>query len=291
LESFAKLFIFLIVFGVLVDNFLDINYYGFLASKNFYENESHRLSLYPNIANSGFFAFIFFAMYSVNVGTARKYWWILAICVVIAAISRVRSIEIAMLLYLVSRFVLEKNKKLNPGWILALCVIFSASPLFVTSAYRLIYEFSSNNEFLLHLLFRGTSNLSSEGLDNQVFRPLVWVAHWNFFADSNFLMGVGPNKLSELVEESLPYGDSVGFLSRLLALYGLPSIFFFLQILLWLVNRVVQRDIWACALFPSIFFLMMNWGSVFHPSNGFALLLLIFLARGRVSIEPAGHKP
>jgi hypothetical protein len=285
LNSFAKLFIFLIAFGLLVDIFLDINHYGFLASKNYYANESHRLSLYPNIANSGFFAFIFLALFSLNLNVARKYWWILVASLLIALISHVRSIQIAILLYLAFRFFLEINKNMSPRRMLFFSVIFAVLPLFLTNAYGVLYQLSTYSDFLLDFLFRGDSTLSGEGLDNQIFRPLVWAEHWNIFAESDFLMGVGPKQLSELVDLRLTYGDSVGFLSRLLALYGLPAILFFLQILYWLTSRASQRDTWACAMFPPTFFLMMTWGSAFHPSNGFAMLLLLILIRGRACVD------
>ena len=128
------------------------------------------------------------------------------------------------------------------------------------------------------------TNLSANALElSGILRPYLWKIHWDIFVQSPSGWG-HPRRLDQLVcKDERCYAMAVtliSFLSRLLATYGLVSICFYAQMLVWLRRHIRAREAWACALFPAVVFLMMSWGAAFHPSTGFAMLVMLLLAWG-----------
>lgn len=278
--ALMKLFILILVAGIIIDKAFDTNFYGVFTPSNRDALLSGRISLYPNIGNTGFYAFAFFAIFTIDMAIAKKYWWILLVCLYFAVFSKVRSVEIAICIYLAFRYILTRYRVVSTGKVICLALLFIIVPLLLTNAYMLLYNLASNNELLTQIFFRGQGNLSADELEDQIFRPLAWLLHIDTFLDSNLLMGVGQTKLQSIIDNKLKYGDSIAFLTRLLAIYGLPAVLFVVQMFVWLKRHALERDYWACALFPAIFFLMMSWGAVFHPANGFSMLLMLILING-----------
>jgi hypothetical protein len=84
----------------------------------------------------------------------------------------------------------------------------------------------------------------------------------------------------------------------LLATYGIAGALFTLYLVRRLRVLAWRDDRWACACFPAIFVLMMNWGSVFHPTDGIFIILTLMITKGsagfvrRLQISPLpAHNP
>jgi hypothetical protein len=72
--------------------------------------------------------------------------------------------------------------------------------------------------------------------------------------------------------------------------YGLPSLFFAGYVVHELARLARARDAWGCACFPGILFMLMNWGSVFHPTNAFFVLFFLILTRGASALSDETEK-
>ena len=88
----------------------------------------------------------------------------------------------------------------------------------------------------------------------------------------NLLDHVSGNLLPELQNSG-----SESFPTRLLASYGSPTLLLLVYLLGQLARVARSGDVWACACFPAIVFTMMNWGSVFHPTNAFFVLFFLLI--------------
>jgi hypothetical protein len=102
-------------------------------------------------------------------------------------------------------------------------------------------------------------------------------------------MGLGAFDFFEMQIEELNVGTTPAGneaqLTRLLATYGFPSLLYSWYLISRLREIAKNRDVWAVACFPTILLLMMQWGSVFHPSdaNG-AIFLLIAIHGGQAFV-------
>ncbi len=114
------------------------------------------------------------------------------------------------------------------------------------------------------------------------------------FWESPYLMGQGRN-LAESASTSLinaghARSDSVSFVTRLLATYGLAAFGLIVFVMERCIYHARRDDIWGAAMVAMILFLMMSWGSLFHPTNGIYALAFLILGKGSQAItddEPA----
>jgi hypothetical protein len=88
---------------------------------------------------------------------------------------------------------------------------------------------------------------------------------------------------THIINAGQPRSDSVSLLTRLLATYGLASI----GVLWFLCERCYRHaknnDIWAVAVLAVLTWLMMIWGSIFHPTDGIFVLSFLIIAKGRAA--------
>jgi hypothetical protein len=93
---------------------------------------------------------------------------------------------------------------------------------------------------------------------------------WGSFYQA--MLDAGGTPIATTGSESLP--------TRLLATYGLAGVLFTFYLVRRLRVLAFRDDRWACACFPAIFVLMMNWGSVFHPTDGMFVILTLMVTKG-----------
>jgi hypothetical protein len=118
----------------------------------------------------------------------------------------------------------------------------------------------------------------------QLYRPWLWGEQLNQFLSSDYLMGWGSTEFSTLITESLiastEMGDTVSLPTRLLAQFGLAGVLFTVYLLVLLKSRANDRDAWACAIWAPVFISLMQWGSLFHPTDGIGFLFMLMIVKG-----------
>jgi hypothetical protein len=289
LNHLAVIFIVALFVGVYLDIFTEANKYGLLFQKDYVNEEgvdALRMSLYPNVGYTGLFCFVFIVIFSLNRTVIVRYWWILLLSVILTIISNVRSINIALLIYCSLRLVFARIKTRHVNSLFWICLFAAVAVPLAVQGYELLYAISLKSEWLLRFLFRSRMDLNSDEISAQVFRPAVWSEHFSIFLKSDLLLGVGPQAACDLVVDRLNLAahgsdDTVAFLTKLLAAYGVAGLLFYWQLIAWLRGLSKSGDIWACAAFPALIFLLMSWGSAFHPRDGFSVLILLIMIKGR----------
>jgi hypothetical protein len=177
-----------------------------------------------------------------------------------------------------------KDQVVRPNrmfWI-ALIVAFGA-PLAVFWSTDLLYALQDNG-VVSALFLRGETNLSKDDILFQLYRPWLWATHLHLFLSSPAWMGWGSPEFyqSVLVATGPPLATtgSESLPTRLLAIYGIAGLFFTLYLVRLLRESDRRDDRWACACFPAVFFLLMNWGGIFHPTDAMFVLLLLMVTKG-----------
>jgi hypothetical protein len=98
-------------------------------------------------------------------------------------------------------------------------------------------------------------------------------------------------QFEELNVGTTPAGNEAQ-LTRLLAVYGIPGLLYSWFLIRGLHEVALKRDVWAVACYPVIILLMMQWGSIFHPSdaNG-AIFFLIAIHGSNAFVIRRNQKP
>jgi hypothetical protein len=220
---------------------------------------------------------------------ARSHKFALFVCLYFLVFSFVRTVFIAAGLYLFLRFVFSGSRGKRPRFLfwasLGTGVGFILAIAYIVPILEVLQQFP----VLSRLLLRGQAELDPAAIYQQLYRPWLWSEHFLMFLSSPGRMGLGTFNFSEHVSFDLVPGlggDGAESLpTRLLAVYGLPSLFFAGYLVRELARLARARDAWGCACFPGILFMLMNWGSVFHPTNAFFVLFFIVLTRGASALS------
>ena len=271
-----------VVLGFIVYLLSDLNRWGPLPGLTVDEYGVWRVSFFPNIAYTGFFSLAMVLVLSKNLATMRRYPATLAIALFYLVFSFVRTAFIALMIYAVLRWWFHRHPSSKRMFWTALLVAISANLAVAGSVF--ILETIQDVPLLSRLFMRGESGLSAEEIFQQIYRPWLWWQHLQQFASSPTLMGWGAFDFDAMKSEALVEGheeaDTVSLPTRLLAVYGVPGLLFLAFLVSELRSLANRRDAWACACFPAIFVLMMQWGSVFHPSDAMFILFLLMITRG-----------
>jgi hypothetical protein len=207
---------------------------------------------------------------------------VLAVAIYFLVFSFVRAALVAAVIYLTLRHFFNKYRRPRPArlfWIavivgfgFTLAIFFSAPILYLLQDYQVVSTF----------LLRGQTNLSTSDILYQLYRPWLWNAHIHLFFSSPGWMGWGSSyqAIFDAGEKPLATNGSESLPTRLLAIYGVAGILFTFYLVRRLRVSAFRDDRWACACFPAIFILMMNWGSVFHPTDGMFVILMLMITRG-----------
>ena len=74
--------------------------------------------------------------------------------------------------------------------------------------------------------------------------------------------------------------STTSLLTRLLAVYGLPALLFVFYLVSRLQRLARERDVWACACFPALLLLIMQWGNIYHPTSAIGGIFFLIIALG-----------
>lgn len=271
---------------------LNLNAWGILPDQTAPAFGVWRISVTPNIATSGLFAVIVllmvlrrFSFQPLRVGTviASAYF---------AILSFVRAVFLGLGIFLAAIAIMRivKSANLRVMAVLLMTVGVVAGTALSPSILYLLQDWP----IISRMFLRGESGLSVADIYRQAYRPWLWGEHVRLFWESPYLMGQGRN-LAESASTSLinaghARSDSVSFLTRLLATYGLAAFGLIVFVMERCIYHARRDDIWGAAMVAMILFLMMSWGSLFHPTNGIYALAFLILGKGSQAItddEPA----
>ena len=127
--------------------------------------------------------------------------------------------------------------------------------------------------------------LEAEEIMAQMYRPWLWLQQVGLFLSSPYLMGWGSFDFFEMVV--LPFDDRTatarghGIAPHAAIVVVRLADPVFIGFLIGQLRRSAKNcDRWAVACFPVVLLLLMQWGSVFHPSDSMFLLFMLMLAKG-----------
>jgi hypothetical protein len=285
----VRIFLASIILGIFVSQFTDWNFWGLLPEQTPSAYGSWRVSYFPNIANTGMMALFVFLILTRETIIAKTHKFALLVCLYFLIFSFVRSVFVAAGLYVLLRFVFRGSFGKSPRFLFWVS-LGTGVGFIVAVAYTVpILEVVQQFPVLSRLLLRGKAELDTASIYQQLYRPWVWSEHFLMFLSSPGWMGLGTFNFSEHVSFDLVPGlgaaGAESLPTRLLAAYGLPSLFFAGYLVSELAQLARARDAWGCACFPGILFMLMNWGSVFHPTNAFFVLFFMVLARGASALS------
>lgn len=141
-----------------------------------------------------------------------------------------------------------------------------------------------DNALVSRMFLRGQTGVPLSDIYRQMYRPWLWGQHVQEFVRSDYLMGAG-SYLKESAAENLLNAyqirsDSDSFLTRLLATYGLASFGMLFFLIRQAYTHATSNDLWAMAMLSTLVWLMLTWGSSFHPTNGIYVLSFMVLGLG-----------
>lgn len=281
-RSLTRLYVLLILVGISIKFLSDFNPYGLVPGSSDPVYGRLRVSFFPNVAYTGILSLGMLLVLTGNKRRAKKHPIVLAIAVYFLVFSFVRAALLAALIYLILLFFFGKYRRPRPSrlfWI-AIIVGFGFNVAVFLSA-PILYALQDNH-LVSTLLLRGQTNLSIGEILYQMYRPWLWSAHLHLFFSSPGWMGWGSSYQAMLDAGGTPLTTtgSESLPTRLLATYGIAGVLFTLYLVRRLSVLAFRDDRWACACFPAIFVLMMNWGSVFHPTDGIFVILILIITRG-----------
>jgi hypothetical protein len=290
------LYVALVLVGIVLFIVSDLNKWGPLPGLTVAEYGIWRVSFFPNIAYTAFLSLAVVFLLTKDMETARRFRAVLAIALFYVIFSFVRTALIALVLYGLLRWMY--SRALRPGQLfwssLASAVLINVA---IAGSVAVI-DALQHIPLISRLFLRGETNLDEQEIFVQLYRPWVWWQHLQLFASSPWLMGWGVFDFNELKTEELvdaiDWSDTVSFPTRLLAAYGLAGSLFIVFLVQRLRASAASRDAWACACFPPVVLLMMQWGSVFHPSDAlfvFFMMMIVSGSRAFVDAPPASAAP
>jgi hypothetical protein len=283
----VRLYLMLIVLGALIQVMTSLNVYGLVPGFSDPAFGRWRVSFFPNIAYTGILSLAVFMVLTRSETLARAHTLVLVLAVYFLIFSFVRGALVAAVIYLAlfywfNRYPVPRPRRMF--WIASsVAICFNVAILF---SGGVLYYFQDNS-IVSALLLRGQTGLSLEQIQYQLYRPWLWETQFQLFQSSPWLMGWGSADFYQLVsgmyenaKDMLISGGAESIPARMLVAYGLVGVLFTLYFFVRLRDFARQDDRWACACFPALFVLMMNWGSVFHPTDGMFVLLLLIMTRG-----------
>lgn len=283
----------LILVGAFIWIQTDINKWGLLPNMTVYDGLDWRISFFPNIANSAVLSLAMFLILTHSRDLVRKYLITLLVVGYFLFFSFVRTALIGVLLYLFMRWWLAKKPRSprNMFWV-AILLAVSINILIASSA--VLISNLGDIGLVSRLFLRSETNLSSEEVFAQIYRPWLWMQHLMLFWDSPWKMGLGVFEFSEVQIEELNVGTTPAGnesqLTRLLATYGIPSALYGWYFIARLRLAANSRDDWAVACFPTFILMMMQWGNIFHPSDANGAIFMLIAIHGSQAFVQTNNK-
>ena len=283
LRDLIALYLTLILIGAYIWIFSDGNKWGLLPNMTVYDGLDWRISFFPNIANSAVLSLAMFLILTQSAALARKHLVVLLIVAYFLFFSFVRTATIGVMLYLSMRWWLGAKPR-SPRAMFWVAMLLGIGINLLIAGSAAIFANLGEFELISRLFLRSETNLSSEEVFAQLYRPWLWMQHLLLFWDSPWKMGHGAFEFFEMQIEELNVGTTPAGneaqLTRLLATYGFPGLLYSWYLINRLRKVAKNRDVWAVACFPTIFLLIMQWGSVFHPSDANGAIFLLIAIHG-----------
>ncbi len=280
-DDIARIFIASIVLGALIALTTDLNPWGLFPGQTKMGYGAWRISFFPHIANSAVSSLIILMFLTRNSNEIRAHKIALVLCIYFILFSFVRTVLVASALYLFLHLIYRVTRSKRPTVLFSVSVLITIASIGCEWSIVPVLDTLQTNPLVSRLLLRGEAGLSTFAIYEQLYRPWLWKEHTSIFISSPYLMGLGNFNLLDHVSGNLLPGlgasGSESFPTRLLASYGLPTLLLLVYLLGQLARVARSGDVWACACFPAIVFTMMNWGSVFHPTNAFFVLFFLLI--------------
>ncbi|MBR1363432.1 hypothetical protein [Bradyrhizobium ottawaense] len=288
IETLTDIFLGSLLTGVIVAMLTNLNPWGLFPGQSAAGYGPWRTSFFPHVANSATMSLIMLMILTQPAQRREKKGIIaLAVSCYFGLLGFVRTVLVAAAIYLSLFTILTMIRPRRPVLLIITALAIMGTSIAVELAIAPILEIFQDSSIMSRFLLRSATELDLSAINQQLYRPWLWEEHIKIFVSSPYLMGLGNFRLLDHVSYNLVPGldasGSESFPTRLIASYGMSALLF-LGYLGTLLNRAAySRDIWACACFPVIVFVMMNWGSVFHPTNAF-FALFILIMRGKKAI-------
>lgn len=261
-----------------------INGWGILPGQTAPAYGPWRLSVTPNIAASGIVSIFALLIAAGHLRRSPRTISLLLISAYFTVFSFVRSALVGLVIFSTSQIILRiTSDKPKYRVFISFLLMFGAVLIAAISPYALYLI--QDTPIVSRLLLRGQTGLSVYDIYRQAYRPWLWSQHFNLFWHSDYLMGLGSDLAKTASENIINSGhmrsDSVSFPTRLLATYGLPAFAFIYFLVERCYTHAREDDLWAISMLSVIVWLMMTWGSIFHPTNGVFVLAILIAGKGK----------
>ena len=275
-------------------NGIDINPWGVLPGQTAPAYGPWRISVTPNIATSGIISLLLFLIIIRRIRLKPLNLGALFAALYFAVLSFVRATLIGLAVFIATQSVLKAipdNAKVR------VAAAFAMTTGFVVISGSAPYALYYLQDFgpISRLFLRGQADLSLYDIYRQAYRPWLWSQHFRLFWESGYLMGHGTDLAKTVADNILNAGqirsDSVSLPTRLLATYGLPTIGFVYFLGERCYAHAKNNDIWAVSMLAVIVWLMMTWGSLFHPTNALFVLALLIIGKGQSAFLEEDEDP
>lgn len=262
---------------------LDLNAWGVLPGQTAPAYQPWRVSATSNIATSGIFSMIVLMIVLSRIELRPLSGATLISTAYFAILSFVRSVFVGLGLFFASIALMRILPNIPRLRVVAAFSLTAGVTLLVAVSPVLLF-YLQDFQFVSRMFLRGQTDLSIADIARQAYRPWLWGEHLKLFWDSPYLMGMGSElgatANTHIINAGQARSDSVSLLTRLLATYGLATIGIFWFLCERCYRHASNNDTWAVAAMAALTFMMMSWGSVFHPTNGIFVLSLLIVAKG-----------
>lgn len=292
-RDLTRLYAALVVIGVAVYLLTDLNKWGPVPGLTIDEYGVWRVSFFPNIAYTALLSMAVVLVLSRDMSTLRQHPIVFLVALYFAIFSFVRTAAIGLAIYALLRWWFARGS--SPGRLFWTAVLVGVGINAAIAGSVFVFDFLQQYPVFSRLFLRGESGLSTDEIYQQLYRPWLWWQQWQIFTSSPSLMGWGVYDFAEMRTDVLieghTDGDGVSLPTRLVAAYGLPGLLFTVYLIARMRTLARAGDAWACACFAPVFLLMMQWGTVFHPSDALFAIYVLMVTRGRAGFVDGGRGP
>ncbi|MDM4767520.1 hypothetical protein [Pelomonas sp. SE-A7] len=294
-NDLVRLYLALVVIGAFIWLQSDFNIWGLLPGFTVEDAAlSWRVSFFPNIANTAVLSLALVLLLTRTWELAKRHTGVLLLATYFLLFSFVRTASIGLALYAFMRWWLgRKPRSARASFWMALGLGVGINLLIASSVF--IVNYLQQFELISRLFLRSESDLTPEEIYAQLYRPWLWMQHLELFWTSPSMMGLGffefvDVQIEELNVGTTPAGNEAQ-LTRLLATYGLPGALYSYFFIARLREAARLGDHWGVACFPTFVLLMMQWGSIFHPSDANGALFTLIAIHGNSAFLPLIRRP
>lgn len=266
---------------------LNLNAWGILPDQTAPAFGVWRISITPNIATSGLFALLVLLIVLRRFSLQPLKLGVVVSSTYFAILSFVRAVFLGLGIFLAAISIMRVVK--SPGLRVAAVLLMTVGVIAVTALSPSILFLLQDWPIVSRMFLRGETGLTVADIYRQAYRPWLWGEHARLFWESPYLIGQGKDLAlsasKSLINAGQARSDSVSFVTRLLATYGIAAFGFIAFIMERCIHHARRDDIWGAAMVAMILFLMMSWGSLFHPTNGIFVLAFLILGKGSDAVS------